>query len=777
MTENLRLGFRLGECDVHPPSGTIRTPEGSRHVTPSAMDVLVCLAERQGHLVTREELIERVWRGSDTGEHGLTRAVADLRHQLDDHPENPVYIQTLPRRGYRLLAPVRTDPEPSGGSSESPVKSLWENLKERNVVRVAIAYAAISWLLLQVAQVMGEALQFPDWWLRVFVVVLGVGFLLSVVVAWIFQVVPEKDFEAPTRQPRLNRFVDFAIIGVLAIAVSFLVYRQFIDEPLFPTVGYLPSSMTAPEPPDKSVAVLRFDSFGGDARFSNGLGEHLLNLLARIDGMAVPSRTATWVMSDNQLDPQNIANRLKVRYVLEGSVQQQDEQIRVTAQLIDGASGNHVWSETYDGSLTASNFFYLQDSIARQVVDRLELTLSDEIEAELEVRRTDNDDALDFYLMGREELRKPNEGGSLQLAVAAFEDSIASDPHFAEAHAGLCEAQLRWYVATRNTTYFDAAESACIRALRIDKRLGEVYAALGSLHRNAGQYDEAISELSEARTLLHDPAYVLEELGRTYRAVNRLVLAEETFRLAIDKEPGNWSVYKSMGNFLFRTGRYEDALPYYKQVILMQNDSASAFNNIGAAFFMLGEFDNAEVAWRRSLDLESAHSAWMNYGNSLYYQGEFEDSVTAYREALALNDSDFRAWGSLATSCRLAADEDDCAANAYARSIELIDAVLAVNPRDASALSAQAAHFARSGRSEAAHDALRQLAGMQSDDPNVPFFTAVAWLALGETDSAMQQLNTAVIMGYPGFLLAADPEFLSVRDDAGFRELIRHGLE
>ncbi|MGI9237833.1 MAG: tetratricopeptide repeat protein [Woeseiaceae bacterium] len=781
MTENLRQGFKLGDSEIHPPSGTIRRPDGSHHVTPSAMDVLVCLAERAGHLVTREELIERVWKGSDTGDHALTRCITDLRHQLDDHPENPVYIQTLPRRGYRLLAPVNDDdasrpPAPSG-KPQSSLILFWDNLKERNVVRVAIAYAAISWLLLQVAQVMSDALQFPDWSLRLFVVLLGIGFLLAVIVAWLFQVVPEKSYEGPVRQPRLNRFVDFAIISILAIAVIFLVYRQFIDKPLFPTVADLPTEMTSPKPADKSVAVLRFASFGGDSLFSNGLGEHLLNLLARVEGMQVPSRTVTWMMSDRDLDPRKIARDLSVRYVLEGSVQQQDHQIRVTAQLIDGASGNHIWSESYDASLSADDFFNVQDMIAHRVIDRLEVTLSDDIEAQMASRRTVNDEAFDHYLNGREELGKPKERASLNNAVAAFEASIDKDPHFAEAHAGLCEANLRWYVTARDTRYFDAAESACIRALRINKHLGEVYAALGSLHRYAGQYDQAVTELLEARSLLQDPAHVLEELGRTYRALNNLALAEQTFRLAIDREPGSWSVYKSMGNFLFRSGRYEDALPYYKQVTVMQHDSASAFTNIGSAFFMLGDFDNAIVAWRRSLDLEPTHSAWMNYGNSLYYQGRFAKSVAAYEQAVALNDSDFRAWGSLATSCQFVKGEEHCAVEAYARSIELIGDVLAINPFDASALSAQAAHFARSGSRQAARDVLQKLDAIEQDDPNVAFFAALAHLALGEPDVAVEELKTAVIMGYPTFLIAADAEFSTLADNPEFRKLVKNGLD
>lgn len=781
MRSEFRHGFALGDFHVRPLQGEVRGPKGTTHLQPKAVEVLLCLAETRGDLVSRDELLRCVW-GDGAGNNALTHCISELRHAFDDQRNNPRYIQTVPKRGYRLVgvavpdhgerAPVQT------AEARSPVTlpTLWQELKQRNVVRVAIAYSAISWLLLQVAEVMVGALQLPDWSLPVFLFVLGLGFLVAVVVAWAYQIVPEKGYKNHDRRARVKQSVDLAIIGTLVVGVGFLFYRHFVDQPLFPEVANLPATMTAPEPREHSVAVLRFDNFGGNSAFSNGLSEHLLNLLARVPGLEVPSRTVSWMLSDQELDPRAIAESLRVRYLLEGSVQQQDERIRVTAQLIDGASGNHVWSESYDEVLSAENFFNIQDRIAGDVVQRLELTFYDDFKTEISGRHTHSDDALRFYLVGRAALNEPKSTESLTDAVTAFEASIKHDPHFAEAFSGLCQAHLGWYVTYQDTEHFEAAEAACTRALRINKSLGEVYAAMGSLHFYSGQYEEAEAELLQARKLLQDSAPVLEDLGKVYRAQNKLVLAERTFHEAIEKDPANWSVYKSMGNFLFRTGRYQDALPYYKQVTVMERDSAAAYNNLASAFFMLGNFGSATIAWRQSLDLEPTHTAYMNLGNSLYYQGRFEESVAVYRKAINLGGSDARVWGSLAASCRYASGEEQCAADAYSRAIELINESLAINPSDADALSRLATYLARSGRSAEAREALMRVEALNWDDPNIPYFVAQALLALGDTDAALSELKRAIVLGYPKVLLAGDPGLSDIRQHTDFVELSQNRL-
>ena len=736
------------------------------------MDVLAHLAGANGELVKREELLQSVWGNEAADLEALKQCVNELRQVLGDRRENPHYIEAIPERGYRLLVEVIPDHpavEPQrSNDSKNALEVLWDELKGRNVVRVAIAYAAVSWLLLQFAQIVFDALRLPDWVLPALLFVLAAGFLIAVVIAWLFQVVPEHKGWESGRRGRLTTLVDIGIIAVLFVAVGLLSYRQFIDVPMFAEVDSLPSAMTSPEPAEKSIAVLRFASFGGDSSFSNGLGEHLLNLLARVGDLKVPSRQATWMLSDKNVDPTSIAKKLRVKYVLEGSVQQQEERIRVTAQLIDGASGTHVWSEHYDEILSAENFFNIQDAIAQQVVQKLKATVSQKETRQLTAQRTENDDALIQYLAGREALNKPKTDQSLTSAVQAFETAISADPRFAEAHAGLCEAHLAWYVTYRNVEHFDAAQEACMRALQIDNDIGEVYAALGSLHRHGGQFGLAEEELLRARELLNDSALVLEELGRTYRAQNKLVLAEQTFNEAIIKDPVNWSVYKSMANFLFRTGRCGAALPYCKQVTVIHRDSAVAFSNIGAVFFMLGDFKNSTVAYQRSLDLEPTHFVYMNVGNSLYYEGRFEESVGMYRKAIELGAGDARAWGSLAASCYYVQGEEECSEDSYGKAIELIKESLAVNPLDANSLARLAAYLTQVGKLQEARATLARLDVLNWNEPDVPFFVAHTHLALGDPQAALSYLQQAVVIGYPRVLIAADPGFESIRNQLAF---------
>lgn len=773
-----RNGFSIGSLRVNPLEGWIEGPDGIEHVQPKVMDVLLCLARQPGDVVERDAIVNEVWDGRPTTDDVLTRCISELRSVLGDDPAVPTYVQTIPKRGYRLIANVSGDPDSTSHREPSPgPASLWEELKQRKVVRVAIAYAALSWLLLQVADVITDALSLPEWSLSVLLFVLGLGFLVSVVIAWIYQVVPERNAADTRAGARLSQLVDLGIILVLAVGVSLLYYRQFVDKDIFPDVPVLPEDLVFPQADENSIAVLRFASFGADSTFSNGLGEHLLNLFARVGGLRVPSRQETWALSDQKLIPEVIARKLRVRYVLEGSVQQRDDQVRVIAQLIDGATGGHVWSDKFDTELTAGNFFRVQDEIAAQVIDRFGATIRQDFQQQRVNRGTTSDEALVHYLDGRDALHLPKTDESMTRAVAAFTAATTSDPHYAEAFAGLCEANLAWYVTYRDVDYFDAAELACIRGLRINRDLGEVYAALGSLHRYSGQYTESESELLEARRLLDDPAIVLEELGRTYRAQQKLILAEQTFNEAIVKDPSNWSVYKSMANFLYRTGRYAESLPYYKQVVVMQQDSAIAYSNIGAAFFMLGDFENASLAYRGSLDLEPTHFAYMNLANVLFYQGGFAESVAMYRRAIEMGAADARSWGSLAASCEYADGEQRCAIDAYSTAIELINESLAINPTDAYQLSKLANYYARTGDDDAALSAMAKVAELSWDDPDVPFFLALTHISLGDPVTALNEIKKAILMGYPAVLIAADPGFSSISENADFQNVVGIGLQ
>lgn len=779
MREALHNEFRIGNYSVNARAGEVTGEDGAHHLPPKAMDVLVCLASRANEVLTHEDLLEAVWSDSDHSHEVLTHCISEIRAALADHADKPNYIRTIHKRGYQLIAKVTAVDASQAGADvperRPPIDSLWDKLKQRNVVRVSIAYAAMSWLLLQFAQIAFEALLFPEWAMRVLVVVLGIGFLIAVVIAWVYQVVPEITHEANGEKRRKDRWlqqaVDFGIIAVLAIAVGLLAYRQFIVKPVFEGLPVV----DVREPSEQSVAVLRFENLGADARFSDGLAENLLHMLARVRELDVPSRSTTWEVAKTEPDLVKVAEQLSVRYVLEGSVLQDQDDIRVFAQLIDGKTGKHVWSENYTKPLTARGFFDTQDEIAEQVVGRIQGTLSDKSKSKTRSASTEDTAALEHYLSGRDFLRKPSSPETLDAAVAAFESAVALDPDYAEAYAGLCETQLGLYRLNFDAARYPIATDACIQAAGINDGLPEVYLAMGTLYRYAGRYDEAELQLNKALEISPNSSFVLEELGRTYRSASRLTKAETTFQSAIVAEPASWSVYKSMGNFLFRTGRFEEALSYYRQVLVMRPDDTAGWNNFATTNVMLGDFDAANLAFNRVINDDPGRYTYLNYGNSLYYAADYEKSVEIYRKALGLNDQDYRVWQSMATSMLRAgapaAEVDD----AYETSIELARKMLEINPDDPETLSVISVAYARSGKNELARESLRRAGEVGWENPNVSYFVALAYHLLDERLTAIRELERAVLMGFPMPLISEDPDFRTLSTNKRYIALVSLG--
>ena len=263
--------------------------------------------------------------------------------------------------------------------------SFFAELKRRNVVRVGIAYAIAAWIILQATDVIGEILDLPQWGGKLILLMLGVGFVISLFLAWAFELTPEglKRESEVDRDSSITRVtgrkLDRAIIVVLALALAWFAWDKFSG-------GGAPSARpetaaataTEPEAPsaekavDQSIAVLPFINMSADADneyFSDGLSEELLNLLAQVEGLKVAARTSTFKFKGSDADIAEIGEKLNVATVLEGSVRKAGDQVRITAQLIMVDDGFHLWSENYDRRL--DNIFEVQDEIASAIVDAL----------------------------------------------------------------------------------------------------------------------------------------------------------------------------------------------------------------------------------------------------------------------------------------------------------------------------------------------------------------------------------------------------------------------
>ncbi len=332
--------------------------------------------------------------------------------------------------------------------------SLFEELKLRNVVRIAALYAVASWVILQISDVLIENLSAPGWVFRLILGLLALGFPLALVFSWVFELTPEgikreKDIDRSksiTRQTgqRVNRL----IIGLLALVIVAMVGERWLLPQLESspdTAAASSTSETAVTQPsqsgivsDRSLAVLPFVNMSGDAEneyFSDGLSEELLNSLARIPQLQVTGRTSSFAFKGKNEDLRDIGQQLNVAHVLEGSVRKAKDQVRITAQLINTDTGYHLWSDTYDRKL--DDIFAIQSDIADRVATALSLTLLSNAHAN-EAGETVNAEAYQAYLRGNHVFqRNPDDLETLNQARAFYEQALELDPKYVDALYGI----------------------------------------------------------------------------------------------------------------------------------------------------------------------------------------------------------------------------------------------------------------------------------------------------------------------------------------------------
>jgi adenylate cyclase len=356
--------------------------------------------------------------------------------------------------------------------------SLFSELRRRNVIRVGAAYAAIGWLLVQVADVVFPLLGAPDWVLNILVVVLLLGLPLAVVFAWVFELTPdgvkrEKGIDRSASITRsTGRKLDRVIIVVLVIALGYFIWeRQARIEPVEPVAQPSVESST-PEvvesPGKRSIAVLPFVNMSADPEneyFADGLSEELLNQLAQIHDLQVAGRTSSFSFKGKNEDLRLIGDTLDVANVLEGSVRRQGNKVRVTAQLIRVDDGFHLWSNAYDR--TMDDVFVIQDDIASNVANALKIVLDEESWQRMQDAGVRNVDAFVEFQKGRELYDLAHGGadlmGTLEEGMVHFDRALELFPEFAAAYWHMSDYYAHVIIEPTST---DEQRAAALRDLR-----------------------------------------------------------------------------------------------------------------------------------------------------------------------------------------------------------------------------------------------------------------------------------------------------------------------
>lgn len=455
---------------------------------------------------------------------------------------------------------------------------------------MALAYLAIAWLLIQLVGEIGPILDLPDWLPKLILGLLGVGFLITVVLAWIYELTDKgvKRTEEMDRDASLhskyNRQLNYIVIGALALALSYFIWEsRFAEAP--PEVKEL-----------DSIAVLPFTDMspGRDQEyFADGMAEELLNALSRIPGLKVTGRTSSFAFKGRDVDLRSIAQQLGVTHILEGSIRTSGEQLRVTAQLINAKDGFQLWTREFDGDL--SDIFVVQDEISSQVVAGLKLHIGSSGSPGLpQFPKTSNMQAYDEYLLGRYHLARRTPESILQ-ANNAFRAAIKDDPNYSPAYSALA-------ITLAVTPYYRGVESLADlateakelagRAIEMDAQNSEAFAALG---------------------------FIKFGFDRDWNN------AAESLARAVELRPNDAVNANFYGDFLYAIGDYQQAAIYEKRAAELEPLSAANQHELALVYHLMGRSQDAialeEIAVKLSPDFRNARAS---LARMLFESGEFD---------------------------------------------------------------------------------------------------------------------------------------------------------
>ncbi len=660
---------------------------------------------------------------------------------------------------------------------------LFSELRRRNVLRMAALYIVAAWLIMQVVEVVSGLATLPEWIGPATLGILAVGFPIALVLAWFYELTPEgisldKDVAADESIRHLTgRRIDFVVIALLSAALIVLAYDKWGSQ----------------APSEQSIAVLPFESVGAHAIGGDvlaiGIQDGLLTHLSQIGSFKVISRTSAERYRETTMNMREIAAELGVARIVEGGVQQMGDQIRVNVQLIDADTDEHIWAQTYDRILTASNVFAIQSEIVQSIADELDATLTPRETEQLAALPTDDFDAYTEYLRGRHSADAESIE-SLYEAVDHFKSAIDLDPEFALAYVGLADAYL--ILHEHFLGGLTAEESAALaeppltRALSLDSSSSEAHASLGLLRQVQGDFEAAERAYEQAIALRPNYSRAFRMLGRLRFRQGRSEEAMELMQQALGVDPYSAPVNFAVARLYDEAAEFDEAMTRYLRVIEIEPDHAFAYVYIAAIHYLVhGRIDESIVWYGKAAD-NDAMSPSLQAAQALAYIeiGEPESARIWVELAIELGPDTFWArWSSLLLNLYMG---DDDAALADARSM------LEIEPTNWGALRILRDADLAASRYEVARSryarAYRELTEPEIPDVNPSNYAVAVDLALvlqhmGETDRAddlldgsLEIMGSMSRMGVSGFWVN-DVRALALRQPERALEMLREAID
>jgi len=495
------------------------------------------------------------------------------------------------------------------GSSAGVTRSLLSELKRRNVLRAGAFYIAAVWALAQGIAQLGPAFGLPEWGTRWFVIAAAIGFPFWIAFSCFYEFTPhglkrESEVDpADSIAARTGKKMDRWIFAIMGVAIVLLLTDRFVLHHGVNEEAALPA-------PEKSIAVLPFVNLSSDKEqeyFSDGIAEDLLNLLTKVTQLQVTARTSSFSFKGKDTAIPEIARKLHVAHVLEGSVRKAGNSVRITAQLIDAATDTQLWSQKYDRKL--DDIFAIQDEIAADVVKQLKVTLLGDAAAKVEAGGTRNPAAYDAYLRAASAYRRfgpvnlvaggMNKEG-LQTAIDAYTQAIDADSDYALAHAGrsLTFADFaRALVSGPGVeAYLNKAQADARKAIALAPDLAEGHLALANYFVGSLDLAGALSEYERALALAPGDARVLREYGAFAVLLGRTDASLGAAQRLLILDPLNSMNHFGLGTSLTFARRYGEAIRAFSDAKALGQDDVSVNMWLGIAYYLSGNLENASAA-------------------------------------------------------------------------------------------------------------------------------------------------------------------------------------
>ncbi len=586
----------------------------------------------------------------------------------------------------------------------------------------------------------------------------GTGYRLVARVLWLGSSGSESDpldsAPAPTPEPTNKasvgssrlRFWGLLAAGVLAAALISQWANRFGSPPPAP-LNLLPS-----------IAVLPFDdtTLGQTSTTGAGLARDVLPRLGAVKGLRVIPSAVSFPHLNQNIGVIELAKRINADFILDGTISEQDGQVKVRVELTKAQDGLLVNAAAFERPVTELD--QIASDIADQVATWLGLsppTMGNPAASFQAV----SVDAKKFYYSGLEYLRRTNESSNLNAAIGLFEQALALEPRYAAALAGSCEAYLRLYIVEKKQSLFDTAADRCNFAFTLQRTIPEVQVSMGILYREAGKLAESEQHLDKVLAKAPDNVDAMIELAETYADQGRLSSAEALLQKAVAIQPGYWESYSALGSFLYNQGKYQDALSHMLWVTRLMPMSAKAFTNLGNTYDALGDSDEANKAWHRSVALEPSKQALLSLGIDAYYQRDFEAAADYQEQATQLAGEDYWPWAMFAEASRFVPKRVADVASSLQQAVRLVEQRLVVKPTDGFARAQLGLYMARLGNAAAAHEHIAKAHEISPENMDIFQVEAAVWAEENNAIKVCEALRRAEALGFDRKWILADVDF------------------